>query len=246
MKRFLNYIIIFLIILLPFNIKAETTYKLIIDDGANLLSEEEKIKLEDYMTPLLEYGHVAFVSVNTDYSAVSSKAAQFYSKNFGDYDSGSIFLIDMKVREIYIYSKGDNSDIITNAKSFTITDNVYSYASNGDYYSCAKVAFQQMYSVLEGDKIAEPLRYFTSAISSLILSVFVCFLYAYLSSRKKKVSLNKLAKNTDSKFVLNNFNAKVTGEKRVYNPPSSSSSGGGGGGGFSGGGGRSSGGGHRF
>ena len=66
-----------------------------------------------------------------------------------------------------------------------------------------------------------------------------------ISSRKKKTSINKLAKNTDSKFVLNNFHAAVTGQKRVYNPPSSSSSSSGGGGGGGGGGG-SSGGGHRF
>ena len=130
-------------------------------------------------------------------------------------------------------------------KAYTITDNSYHYASNEDYYTCAKVTFQQMYSVLEGDKIAEPLRYFTSAIISLITSVFICFIYAYLSSRKKKTSINKLAKNTDSKFVLNNFHAAVTGQRRVYNPPSSSSSSSGGGGGGGGGGG-SSGGGHRF
>ena len=262
MKRFIRTLFIFLIILLPFNLKAETTdfvdeynstsviktssgeFDLIIDDKADILTEEEEIKLQDDMTSLLEYGNIAFVTFDSDYSSVSSKASSFYYSNFGD-ENGSLFLIDMKVRELYIYSVDSNSRIITDMKAYTITDNSYHYASNEDYYTCAKVTFQQMYSVLEGDKIAEPLRYFTSAIISLITSVFICFIYAYLSSRKKKTSINKLAKNTDSKFVLNNFHAAVTGQRRVYNPPSSSSSSSGGGGGGGGGGG-SSGGGHRF
>ena len=80
MKRLFNYLLILLIILLPFNIFAETSsfvdeynsseiikissgsYDLIIDDAANLLSEEDKIKLQDEMSGLLEYGNIAFVS----------------------------------------------------------------------------------------------------------------------------------------------------------------------------------------
>ena len=46
----------------------------------------------------------------------------------------------------------------------------------------------------------------------------ICFIYAYLSSRKKKASVKDLMKAVDSKLVVNNFNAVITGEDRVYNP----------------------------
>lgn len=267
MKRFLKYLFILLIIIMPFNICAETTdfidevnssevirhssgeYELVIKDTAGLLSEEEKIKLQDDMTPLLEYGNIAFYTVDGDNTSAHSKASSFYSINFGA-ESGTVFLIDMKIREIYIYSYGSNSYVITNMKSNTITDNVFRYASDGDYYLCAKEAFNQMNRLLMGKKISEPLKYFTSALCAIITSVFGCFIYAYLTSKKKILSINKLAANSQSSFKLSNISARVTGEKRVYSPQSDySSSGGGGGGSFGGGGGgggHSSGGGHRF
>ena len=78
MKRLLNYLFIFLVLLLPFNTLAygveydrfedeynatdvktysSGSFDLIIDDQANLLTEEEEIKLQDEMTKLLEYGN---------------------------------------------------------------------------------------------------------------------------------------------------------------------------------------------
>lgn len=264
MKRFIKSLFIFLIILLPFSINAETTnfedeynateviryssgeYDLLIDDKANLLTEAEEIKLQDEMTKLLEYGNILFVSNNTEIGSTSFKAERYYTKNFGT-ESGTIFYIDMKERVIYIYSNGSNSKVITNMKANVITDNVYKYASDEDYYGCASKAYDQMYLVLSGGKIAEPLRYICSIIIALITSFMVCFIYACSVSAKKNVTEKELLKSTDAKIVINNFNAQITGGDRVYNPPSDfGSSGGGGGSSGGGGGGGGSGGGHRF
>ena len=262
MKRLFNYLFIFLIILLPFNIFAETSnfvdeynssdiikvssgnYDLIIDDMANLLSDADKIKLQDEMSGLLEYGNIAFVSSDNLYGSVESKASSYYYKNFGE-ESGTVFYIDMETRYIYIYSDGSNSKFITDMKATTITDNVYRYASNKDYYGCASSAFSQIKTVLEGGKIAEPLRYICSLVLALISSFIISFIYAYSSSKMKKATVNELMKSADVKLVINNFNARKTGEDRVYSPQSDSSSGSSGGGGGGGGGG-GSGGGHRF
>ena len=263
MKRLLKFLFIFLIILLPFNIYAELTnfvdeynssdvirvesgsYELIIEDNANILSDEDKIKLQDEMTKLLEYGNVALVTNERLSGATSSKASSYYYEHFG-VESGTIFYIDMNInnRYIYIYSDGANSKVITDMKANTITDNVYSYASNKDYYGCASKAFEQIHTVLAGGKISEPLRFICSIILALISSFMLCFIYAYLSSRKTKASVKELMSSADTKLTISNFNARITGEDRVYNPPSSSSSGSSGGGGGGGGGG--SGGGHRF
>lgn len=261
MKRLLKYLFIFLVILLPFNINAITTdfvdeynsseiirassgsYELVIDDKADLLTYEEEIKLQDDMTALLEYGNIAFVSNNSESGSVGTKAANYYYNNFGE-ESGTVFYIDMVTRYIYIYSDGANSNVITDMKANVITDNVYEYASEKEYYECASEAYDQIYTVLAGGKIAEPLRYICSIILALITSFMICFIYAYMTSKKSKASVNDLMKFADSKFVINNFNAQITGEDRVYNPPSDSSSGGSSGGGGGGGGG--SGGGHGF
>ena len=263
MKRLLNYLFIFLVLLLPFNTLAygveydrfedeynatdvktysSGSFDLIIDDQACLLTEEEEIRLQDEMTKLLEYGNIAFVSSNSGYGSAESKAESYYYEKFGR-ESGTIFYIDMINRYIYIYSDGANYNVITNMKANIITDNVYQYASDKEYYECASVAFEQMYTLLEGGKISEPLRYICSIILALISSFMICFIYAYLSSRKKKASVKDLMKAVDSKLVVNNFNAVITGEDRVYNPPSSSSGGSSGSGGGGGGGG---GGGHGF
>ena len=62
----------------------------------------------------------------------------------------------------------------------------------------------------------------------------------------KKATVNELMKSADVKLEISNFNARKTGEDRVYSPQSDSSSSGSSGGGGGGGGGGGSGGGHRF
>ena len=269
MKRLFKFIFIFLIILLPFNIFAENTdfidqynsegiirassgeFELLIDDSADILTAEEENRLEKDMTKLLEYGNILFVSENVEINDAYSAAVAYYYKNFG-YENGTIFYINMKSRYIYIYSEGDNGKILTKMKSNIITDNVYKYASIEKYYECASEAFSQIYTVLNGGKIAQPLRYICSMIIALISSFMVCFIYAYFSSQNKETRINDLINSVDAKLNVNNFNAVITGEDKVYIPPSSSSSGSSfrgrsGGGGFSGGRiGRGSGGGHRF
>ena len=240
MKRFINFIFIFLIILLPFNVCSETT------DFVDEYNSSDVIRVEsgsyDEMTRLLEYGNIALVTNETLSGTVSYKASSYYHDHFG-VESGTVLYIDMNTRYIYIYSDGANSNVITDMKANTITDNVYSYASNKDYYGCASAAFEQIHTVLSGGKISEPLRFICSIILALISSFMLCFIYAYLSSKKAKASVKELMSSADTKLVVSNFNARITGEDVVYNPPSSSSGGSSGGGGGGGGG---SGGGHRF
>ena len=81
---------------------------------------------------------------------------------------GTVFLIDMSQRYIYIFSDGNNYKMITRAKSETITDNVYKYAVKEQYYQCAEKAYNQMYTVLEGGKIAEPMKYISNTLLSLM------------------------------------------------------------------------------
>ena len=218
-------------------------HTLLIEDDANLLTPEEEEKLREKMKPLTKYGHIVFKSIST-HPKYSTKefANDFYYSKFGN-ESGTIFIIDMDKRMIYIVSAGENYKHITNSKADIITDNIYRYASRKEYYECAEKAFEQIGIVLDGGKIAEPMRHASNVVISIVLAFFINFFIVLNASKLKKAANSEVLKNCDIAFEAGNVSGAKTGTHKVYSPPSSSSSGGssggggGGGGGFSGGGG---------
>ena len=223
------------------------SYKIVIDDMADLLTEEEEEKLIDDMRPMTEYGNAIFVSVNVNNYSADSFARSYYHDNYGT-NNGSLFLVDMDNREIYIFSDGYNYNVITNSKAYIITDNIYRYASNEEYYDCASVAFSQMSTLLSGGKILEPMRHISNGFVAIVVSFFTTFLIVLGSSGIKKAKYNEIINNSEVSFSATNVTGVKTGTHRVYSPVSESSGGGSSGGGGGGGGGGSSGGGggHSF
>lgn len=230
-----------------------TNYQLIIEDDAHLLNDNEINKLEDKMKPLTEYGNIAFKSIDSNNLSTSVFAANYYHEKFQN-KSGTLFLIDMDHRIIYIFSDGDNYKVITDSKADIITDNVYKYASRSDYYKCAYEAFDEINILLDGGKIAEPMRYISNGLIAITISFLVSFLIVMYNTRIKKASVSKIIKNSKVNFKVANIKGSKSGTHRKYSPVdrgnggSHSSSGGSSGGGSFGGGGFSSGGGggHRF
>ena len=127
-------------------INDETNYTASIDDKANLLTSEERTKLFEEMKPLTKFGHIAFVSTANNYTSVESFADSYYHNAYGT-ESGTIFIIDMSNRKIYIFSDGANYRTVTSAKAYSITDNTYRYATNKEYYNCASYSFKQIYTI---------------------------------------------------------------------------------------------------
>ena len=223
-----------------------SNYQIVIEDDANLLSEEEKTKLVEDMIPLTEYGHAIFKSIDkNEYSSTYEYGKNYYYDRFKN-ENGTLLLIDMDLRYVYIISGGDNYDIITRSKSEIITDNVYRYLTNQEYYEGASIAFHQVNQLLQGYKIAEPMRYASNIVISLVLAFFINFVIIMITCSPKKSKLNKDA--LDMAVTVNSFKAEKNGTHRVYSPvsESSGSSGGHSGGGHSGGGFSGGGGGHRF
>ena len=225
-------------------------YKLIIEDDAHLLTENEIKDLKEKMIPLLEYGNIAFKSITlNDKGSTNNYASNYYHSNFNK-ESGSLLLIDMDQRNVYIFSDGHNYNVITRNKAYIITDNIYSYASREEYYKCAFEAFDQMNTLLEGRKILEPMRYISNALISITIGSFIAFYIAIKMTQIKKVKDIELLNCINSHLIISNIDANKSGTHRVYSPQSDSGSSGGGssGGGGGGGGGGSSGGGggHSF
>lgn len=223
-------------------------YRLVIEDDADLLTDEEEKELIKDMRPLTEYGNIAFKSISSNNTTTEVFARQYYHNTFGQgVSNGSLFLIDMDNREIYIFSDGTNYNVITNSKAYIITDNIYKDATAGNYYSCAKEAYKEMNTLLEGGKILEPMRHISNGVLAVVISFFITFIMVLSSSRIKKANNSEVIKNCDVAFNASNIVGIKTGTHRVYSPVSESSGGSSGGGGGGGGGGSSGGGGgHGF
>lgn len=231
----------------------ETGYCTVIEDDACLLSGEERSRLALEMRKITAYGNAAFKSLDYNEYSAPYFAQKYYHELFGS-ESGTLFLIDMDNREIYLFSDGAIYKTVTNAYALTITDNVYTYASKADYYSCASEAYKQIIALLSGRKIAQPMKYISNALLALIVAALINYFIAGLLSRTQKLSSRDVLKTASVKFTFCNPEKKKTNQTKVYSPQSSGSSGGSshrssGGSSRSGGGGHRSsggGGGHRF
>lgn len=240
--------------------EGESVYRAVIEDGAELLTEAEESELSAVMEKVLPYGNAALVTVSENPTTPEQFSQDRFIELFGDAD-GIIFVIDMDNRYVQLSSHGGTRRKIGKARCEEITDNVYTYASRGDYLGCASNAFEQAARVLEGQRIAAPFRYVTNAFLAICLALLGNFAIMSLQRRRKVAPENALGVrvvvNSASTAVKTGAVAAVAltmlDQRRTKHVESSSSGGGhsGGGGGFSGGGhsgggGGFSGGGHRF
>lgn len=228
----------------------DTSYKVCIEDEADLLTDEEEKLLGAQMEEITAYGNAAFVSLDSNYTSTESYAKEHYRQLFGS-DSGTMFMIDMYNRNIWIHSNGSIYRTITNSYADTITDNVYTYASDQDYYGCASEAYTQIATLLAGRRIAQPMKYISNALLALIAALLINYFIVRTFSRSRKASENEILENIYTQCSVEHPQSSFIRQKKTYSPPSSSdsSSGDSSGGGSSGGGGGSSsggGGGHSF
>ena len=258
-KRILFILLCLLCLMHIQPVHAETGYQAVLNDRADLLTETEEKLLLQQMWELTAYGNVMFVSGYCEGSTAAS-ARSFYNERFGT-DSGTILLIDMENRIIYIHSEGDVSKVITNAYADAITDNSYRHATNGEYYRCASDIFAQEKTLLSGGKISRPMKHITNLLISVLAALLLNFLFLTLSrSPKEDDTVTPSDMITAGGLSVTVLKAVKISEKKRHSPMSSGgsssggssggysggSSGGYSGGSSSGGGSSGSGGGHRF
>lgn len=222
-------------------INEETGYRLILEDDAGLLTNEERITLQWKMEPITQYGNVAFKTVRENTSSAAAFAESYYHAKFGT-KSGTLFLIDMANRKIWIFSDGAIYKVINENYAETITDNVYRYASKGEYCRCASCAYEEIYTLLQGGRISQPMKYISNLLLALILALFANFLLASHMSKLRAPSDNEILDNATVKFSHTPPEAHFKYQTRRHAPRS----GGGGHGGGVGGGHSGGGGGHSF
>lgn len=229
---------------------SDTGYTAYIDDEEDLLSSSEEEELLKKLVPLTQYGNVAFLSGRGEYSA-SATIRDFYNEVFYG-KSGLIFFIDMENREIRIQSGGAFYRTISSDVANSITDNVYVFASNGDYYRTAAVAFSQVKAKMEGRFVATPMRWISNFFLAIFLGLLFNFTMLLMTWKQNRAGSKAVLGALRPNMILGNREVIMTNQTKVRLSSSSSRRGGQSGGGFSGGGSSggggfsSSGGGHRF
>ena len=247
----LSFLLVFLL-----TIPAVADNTPIIRDDADLLTDSEEQELLAVMQEICEYGTPMFWT-HRESGEAEQLAEDFYHAQIGT-ASGTLLAINMRSRIITVFSDGAIYRTINQSEANTITDNIYRYASAGNYYGCARSAFEQIGRLLRGERIARPMKMISNLLLAFTLALLIVYIYIskryeqHTTTRKVKtvVPVSVLSAAAFSATILNK-QQKLTRQLKT-DLSSSSGSGGrsggfGGGGGFSGGGGHSGGGGsHRF
>jgi len=228
-----------------------TGYCAFVYDDAELFTKNELNALLDKAYELTDFADTFVVTVqkgHNQHGTTESATKEIGDDMYLEYSNSKnciMFIIDMHTRYIYVYRYGDDvKSTLTSGKCDTITDNVYDYAADGDYYTCASIALDQMSKVLQGQHIAQPMKVASNFFIAFVIGFVVMYLVALGKSKVSTTSDSEMLKYAAVSFAANNTKDVVTGTTKTYCPRSSGSGGGrsGGGGGFHGGGG----GGHRF
>ena len=242
MKKILAFLLI-LLLMVPVFAAAETRtnettgFIAVLDDRGSLLDTAEYDGVWEAMMPVTEYCNVGFYTCSgSDKTYVMDKAKAWANANFKG--TCTLFIIDMATRQLAVWSSTDVQKTLTQSKGYTITDNVYKYASRGDYAGCAESAFNQMNKALNGENVKGPMRIISNALLALLAAILLAYLF--ISARMEqevKVSLPDIITTTAA-----GAGAVIAAKTLTRKVKHSSSSGGGGfhgggGGGFSGGGG---------
>jgi len=243
----------------------ETGFEAVIYDEAKLLTDQERQSLLEQMKPITAYGNAGFVTTDKNaYESTKAYAQDYYYERFAN-ESGVLLLIDMDNRRLWICSDGFIYTAVTDDKANVITDNIYTYASDAEFDACAQKAFEQILRVIEGQRIAQPMKYIGNAFLALLFSLLLMFVVVTRLTGIKKASDTELLSAAAIGISVAAPVITKTGSHKTRIPTDNGGGSGGGhiggggfsGGGFSGGGGGSSsggggggfsggGGGHKF
>ena len=210
----------------------ETGYRAILEDDIDLLTAEQEDSIMENMKKLTDYTNAAFWSTQdarTQSQAIRNAEDKHISL-FGHYVNGIVFMIDMNVRYMFLDTEGWIQEVIPKSTAEIITNNVRSSMSGRKYYSATKTVFEQVQAKINGEKIAEPMRY----LSAAAIGIMGGLLFALVLIVGRRNLLNPVYTKAAGAAVfmtvniLSLTNMTLHGspkEKRTYSPRSSDSSG---------------------
>lgn len=216
---------------------------LTVEDGADLLTDEEEARLVERYSAITEYMPAALVTTDRSSGSTASFAEDYAIRHYGN-DPAVIFVIDMDDREIYVYSNGSALRTVSKADARAITDNIYKDASRGDYFACADGALSQILAKCRGERLSRPVKHITNALIAVLAGVLLNY---YIVTRSRMPKAQRRTKGEVKVSVTRGMAAMpgialglpivISSVRHYKDSDSGSGGGGGGGGGHSGGGG---------
>ncbi|MCR5161186.1 MAG: TPM domain-containing protein [Lachnospiraceae bacterium] len=206
----------------------ETQYTALILDDLDLISDAEETQLLQDMQPVTEFANAAFWTTD-QWASNEIEQARLKRRDLFDLTNGTIFVINMNIRKITIQSYGID-DIITSGRANSITNNVRSYATSGDYYMTASKAFSQIHTVLSGNRIAEPMKVMSNICLALMGGLLLMFGISYrFSSSFIRPTAEEMLGAGSKPITIRSVNISRLADDVKYSPPSSNDSDSGGG-----------------
>lgn len=197
----------------------DTGYQVIIEDDAELLSAEEEESLSRLMMETTEFGHALFKTVDKNFQSAEEYSRSFYKEKIRT-QSGTLFLIDMVNRKIWIHSDGQVYSTITKSYANTITDNAYKEATSGNYYDCASIVFNQINDLLVGHRIPQPMKYISNLLLALILALSINFVFVSIQARLRKPKEKQVLAHIDHHFKITKTGSSYAHTTKYYSPVS--------------------------
>ena len=161
-----------------YRIPGEVEYKALIDDSADVLSDEEEAAIRDELKQFYDQCNIAVVTASGN-GMVSAKS--YYSKYIDDEDGGVLLYIDTNTKQGIVYSESITHHILNDSREIEITDNITHYVAEGEYVECVNEGLREIYSVLAGETLFAPMRYINSAFIALALASVIMFLFVHHS-----------------------------------------------------------------
>jgi len=185
---------------------SENAGEVVVEDGAELLTDSEEQALAEMMQGLAEYGNVMFLSVDDNRISVKGYAEAHYHKKFGD-QSGILFMIDTNNRDVFLYRCGKAAKKITAIDAKNIAGRVKTDAEQGAYFACAGKAFTQTERSIRGTRVSRITKYTCNICLGLLLAMLINFVAVNVSS--------KLQRTEDSELLEHTLNQYEFGEASV-------------------------------
>ena len=197
MRKLYYFLICFIMLFaISYSAKAAASNVYIADD-AKLLTEDERDDLQKYLESL--DGNLNYVAVTTeenDFGRSTDEILEsYYNNKYDDTQAGIAFIIDMYHREIILSGYGDTRFLLKKSDEQDVTDNVYRYAMNGEYYDCMLNAFEQADVIVNDGFVLRPMRIIVTALISLIIGFLTPF---FIAMRKR----SKLSLDTEEREII--------------------------------------------
>ena len=151
---------------------SKTGFRVVIEDDIDLLTSSEERRLLEDMSPMTEYGSIAFWSTRGEASEVRTKADEKLDALFGE-ESASLVVINKALPQLSIQSRGSLARMIPAAKADGIVSRGKTDLSGGLYYDAASGTFSRMNAQIQSAKTASHVRVIIVLCVSLVIGLGV-------------------------------------------------------------------------